>query len=130
MAPLPSPVLKKACRSDASIDEHEHVRPNLRKHLVGSMHFRDIIAIHREATQGMAATLTQEHAAHLRIGPFALVITAATKGLLVGLCVSGVEDRAVNGHKPRASKEGARHLLRWGKGRTSLAQEGLQALAA
>src|SRR5260221_13991842 len=78
----------------------------------------------------MTATLGQQHTAHLWIGAFALLIAAAPKGGLIGLRVSGVEDRPIDGHEPIATKERAGHRLWLRQHPTALMQQRLQALAA
>src|SRR6266568_8957413 len=78
----------------------------------------------------MTATLSQQHSAHLGIGPFAILITAAPKSCLIGRRVSGVEERAIDGHEPIATKEGAGHRLGLRQHLTALVQQPLQALAA
>jgi len=59
----------------------------------------------------MAPTLGQQHTAHLRIGSFAKLIAAATKGLLIDFYIGDIEQRPIYGHEPIASKEGLRGLL-------------------
>src|SRR5207237_10576353 len=78
----------------------------------------------------VAATLGQEHATHLRIGPWPILIAAASKGRRVGFGIRGVKDAAIDGHEPIATKEGTRHAARLGDQLTALAHHGLQALAA
>ncbi len=77
----------------------------------------------------MAATLGQQHTAHLRIGPGPILIAAATEGRRVGWRLRGVEDRAIDGHEPIAPKEGTRHARWLGQHLTAHAHQGLQALA-
>src|SRR5229473_3404256 len=59
------------------------------------MHFRDIVAAHLQPHHRMAATLGQEHTAHLRIGPWPILIAAAPKGQHVGFRLGSVKDRAM-----------------------------------
>jgi hypothetical protein len=75
----------------------------------------------------MAATLGQQHTAHLRIGPGPLLIAAASKGRRVGWRIRGVKDRAINGHESIAAKEGTGHAFWLGDQLTALVHEGLHA---
>src|SRR5947209_448241 len=77
----------------------------------------------------MTATLGQQHTAHLRIGPWPILIAAAPKGQRVRLRIWGIKDRAIDGHEPIATKEGTGHALRLGDQLTALTHEGLQTLA-
>src|SRR6266496_6176027 len=77
----------------------------------------------------MAATLGQEHTAHLRIGPGSILIATAPKGRRVGWRIGGVKDAAIDGHEPIATKEGSRHAFWLSDQLTALAHEGLQTLA-
>src|SRR5260370_35306602 len=77
----------------------------------------------------MRTTLGQEHTAHLRIGAWPVLITAATKGQRVGFRIGGVEHRAIDGHEPIAPKEGTGHAGRLGDHLTALTHQGLEALA-
>src|SRR5947209_18799097 len=78
----------------------------------------------------MTATLGQQHTAHLRIGPWPILIATATKGQRVGFGIGGVKDRAIDGHEPIATKEGTWHAFGLGDQLTALVHEGLQTLAA
>src|SRR5260370_41287184 len=78
----------------------------------------------------MRTTLGQEHTAHLRIGAWAVLIAAATKGQHVGFRLGSVEHRAINGHEPIATKERTRHAGRLGDHLTALTHQGLEALAS
>ncbi|HEV7235605.1 MAG TPA: hypothetical protein VGN15_05440, partial [Ktedonobacteraceae bacterium] len=60
----------------------------------------------------MAATLRQQHPAHQGVRPFAILIAAPTKGLLIGRGIGNLEDGSVNGHQPIAPIEGTGHRVR------------------
>jgi hypothetical protein len=104
-------VLEKPARGDACVHEHQHLWADLLEQAVRPMDFRDIVAAHLQSNDRMAATLGQEHTAHLWIGSWPVLITAATKGRGVGFRVGGVKDGAINGHEPIATKEGDFSLL-------------------
>src|SRR5437868_5443995 len=61
---------------DACVDQHQHIRTHLLQEAVRSMHFRNLLAADRESHHPMAATLSQEHTAHLRIGAWPILIEA------------------------------------------------------
>src|SRR5438876_7686771 len=94
------------------------------------MHFRDRVAVDLEPNDRMGATLGQEHTAHLRIGAWSVLIAAATKGCCVGGRIGCVEDRAIDGHEPIATKESTGHARRLGDQLTTLSHDGLEAVAA
>ncbi len=93
------------------------------------MHFPDIVAAHLQPHHPMTATLGQQDTAYLRIGPWPILIATATKGQRVSLRIRGVKDRAIDGHKPIATKEGPGHAGGLGDQVTALLHEGLQTLA-
>src|SRR2546426_9014020 len=94
------------------------------------MHFRDLVAVDREPDHRMAATLGQEHTAYLRIGAWPVLIAAAAKGRCVGFGIGGVEERAIDCHKPIATKERTGHTRRLGDQLTAPPHPSLQAPAA
>src|SRR6266496_1492448 len=94
------------------------------------MHFGDIVAVQLQSHDGMTATLGQQHTFDLRIGSWPILVAAAAKGCRVGGGIRGVEQRAINGHKPIATKERAGHA-RWRRDHlTAFLQQRLHALAA
>src|SRR6266487_659122 len=123
-------VLHKPSRSDACVHHHQHIWANLLQQAVSPMHFRDIIAAYREPHHRMAATLGQEHTAHLRIGTGSILIATPTKSERVGFRIGSVEHGAIDGHEPIATKEGTGHGRPLGDHLTALAHEGLHALAS
>src|SRR5207253_10105836 len=95
-----------------------------------SMHFGDLVAVDLESHYRMRATFGQKHTAHLRIGPWPILIAATPKRRPVGWRIGRVEERAINGHESIAPKEGAGHARSLGDDLTALAHQHLQALAA
>jgi hypothetical protein len=83
-------VLHKPARDDPGVHQHQRVPPELVEQAVRAMYFRDIVAADLELDDGMAATLGQQHTAHLWIGPFAIVIAAARHPAASLACVSAV----------------------------------------
>src|SRR2546426_2771225 len=123
-------VLEEPSGGDACVHQHQHVPTDLREQAVRSMHFRDLVAIDLQAHYHMRTTLGQQDTAYLRISPRPVLVAAATKGQCVGLRVGGVEERAIDGHEPIATKEGIGHSGVLGRDLTALAHQGLEALAA
>src|SRR6266513_5702788 len=97
-----SHLLDERARNQACIHEYEHVWTDLREQAVGSMYFRDIIAVQLPSHHRMAATLGQQHTCDLRIGSWPILVAAAPKGGRVGFRSRGVEQGAINGHEPIA----------------------------
>src|SRR5438105_4939460 len=60
----------------------------------------------------MAATFGQHHGPCLRIGPLAVLIATAPKGLCVGRRIGHIEQAAVEGHQPIAPIPGPFRLRR------------------
>src|SRR2546430_11575502 len=129
MSPSLTHVLDKAARGDAGVYHHQHIWAYLLQQVVSPMHFRDIVAASLQSHHPMTATLGQEHTAHLRIGPWPILIATAPKGQRVGCCVRGIKDRAIDGHEPIATKEGTKHAFGLGVQLTALVHEGLRTLA-
>src|SRR5438552_603776 len=94
------------------------------------MHCRDLVAVDREPHHGMGPTLGPVHTAHLGIGSWSILIAAPTTGQRVGGGISGVEDRAIDGHESIATKEGTGHARRLGDHLTAFTHQRLQAVAA
>ena len=107
-----SHLLDERARNQACIHEYEHVWTDLREQAVGSMHFRDIIAVHPQSHHRMAATLGQQHTLHLGIGSWPILVTAAPKGGRVGSRIRDMEQGAIKGQEPIASKVHVGHACR------------------
>ena len=61
--------------------------------------------------RGMAATFRQEHCACLWVGPLAILIAAAPKGVFVGRRSRQIEQAAIQRHQPMALIPRPRRLL-------------------
>src|SRR5438046_6876145 len=96
---------------DACVHQHQHVWTHLREQAVRPMHFRDRIAVDLQPDYRMAATLSQLHTAHLRIGTWPILVATTTKSERVGGRIGRVEDCAIDGHESIASKESDFSLL-------------------
>ena len=85
--PLGVERLQIGSAKEVGIVHEQHASRQLRQEFIGPMQLRLVIPAHMQPDGGMAAALGQEHRPRLGIGPFAILIAAAPKGLLVGLCI-------------------------------------------
>src|SRR5713101_6505086 len=83
-------MLDEAARDETCVYQHQHVGSYLREQAVRPMHFRNIVTVHLQSNDCMAATLGQQHTLHLWIGTGSILVATAAKGCRVGCCISGV----------------------------------------